>query len=148
MSNSSNALVIDSSIEIEDEGESLEGVHFSVEPGGGATHVDLKFSHMAPFRCHLPLGQATNIMSELRQASLTMAERQHISLDRDAARILEICEGAIRPSIIEVLVDPMTHDRVFIFQFEHHGPLSVRVSPEGVPAMLLQLAKAVARSIN
>lgn len=128
--------------------ELLLGMKTEIDPDGDAASVSLEFSNITPFRCHVPLLQAASIMNELRYASVQMIEKQHLKLDHGASKVLELCEAAIRPSVIQVMVDPTTHDRLFLFQFDHQAPIAVRVSPLELPVMLAQLARAVAHSVN
>lgn len=128
--------------------EILVGMKTVVDQDGDAACVNLEFSNQNPFRCHLPLLQAASIMNELRNASVQMIEKQHLHLDKGASKVLELCQAAIRPAVIQVMVDPVTHDRLFLFQFDHQAPIAVRVSPLDLPAMLAQLARAVANSVN
>lgn len=128
--------------------ETLVGLRADVEPDGEATNFNVHYSHQDPFKVRIPLLQVVSVMNELRAATLGMLDRQRLKLDRGASYIQELCEQAKRPSVVQVMVDPITKDRTFIFQFENEAPVTVRISAQEMPVVLTQLAKAVARSSN
>lgn len=128
--------------------EVVLGLRADVHPDGDSTSVAVHFSNMPPFRVHVPLAQAGPILNELQHAAVQMVNRQQLHLDRGASQIIALCEQAARPAQLQILVEPLTHDRVFIFQFSDRAPISVRISPAELPIMLAQLARAIARSVN
>lgn len=128
--------------------ELLVGLRAEVDPVGEATSFSLAYTNQEPFRVHMPLLQIASVMRVLRDAAETMMYRQHLALDRGTNGLLELCETSRRPAVIQILVDPISHDRMFLFQFEHDAPVSLRISAEELPFMLAQLGRAIARSCN
>lgn len=128
--------------------ERLIGLRASVSDDGEATSFAIQFTNQAAFKVHVPLVQIAGILDEIRYASETMVNRQQIKLDRGASKLLELCETALRPAIVQILIDPVNQDRLFILQFTDHAPLSFRISALELPLILKQLASAIARSLN
>lgn len=128
--------------------ELLVGLRASIQPDGEAASIAVQFTNIKPFNVHVPLLQAASIVNEMRAAAAGMIERQYLKLDRGAGYVLELCEAAQHPAVIQIMVDPITQDRLFLFQFDHDGPVSLRISALELPMMLAQLARAIARASN
>lgn len=62
--------------------------------------------------------------------------------------IEELLAKALRPLTVDVCVDPVTLDRVFTLHFEEHPPLHIAVGAAELTAILGNITKAVARSLN
>lgn len=60
----------------------------------------------------------------------------------------ELRAKAQRPSSVEVRVDPVTFDRLFIVRFEDRDPLLLAVAPTDLAAILHTLSAAIAQSLN
>ena len=150
MGNSAGALRL---VEPREEGrqaeECLLGMHSEVSPDGEAVVFTVEYTNHQPIRVQMPYCQAVAITDELQARTAEMAERQALnSPDWGAAFILGLCRDAERPAVIQIHVDPMTKDRVFLFQFEERAPVTIRVPFVELPGMLAELARAMARSIN
>lgn len=128
--------------------ELLVGLRAEPDPDGQAASISLAFTNVTPFRVHLPLMQAASIMNEIRHVASQMMERQHLTLDRGAYQLLELLQESQHPSRYEILIDPITHDRLFLFGFNNDAPVTLRLSPDECPIMLAKLARAVARAAN
>jgi hypothetical protein len=128
--------------------ERLVGLRASVSDDGDATSFAIQFTNQPAFKVHVPLPQIVGILDEIRYASETMVNRQQIKLDRGASVLLGMCETALRPAVVQILIDPMTQDRLFILQFTEHAPLAFRVSALELPLILNQLAATIARSLH
>lgn len=128
--------------------ELLLGMSTEVEPDGEGATFTVAYTHQSPFRVHVPLMQAASILNEMRSLTALMMARQHMALDRGASRLVEICQAARHPVFIQPFVDPSTHDRVFLFQFEQEVPLAVRIAPDVLPLVLAQLSRAIAGTLN
>lgn len=126
----------------------LVGLRAEVEPDGEATSFALQYTNHEPFQIRMPLLQAVSVMNEMRVATLAMIDRQRLKLDRGAGYIREICERAKRPSVVQIMVDPISQDRTFLFQFENEPPITVRISAEEMPMVLAQMARAAAKAAN
>lgn len=149
--------MINSEIEVEPEfpveptstiPEYLMGMRSSVATDGSGTLFDLAFTNQKPFRLLVPFNGMPAIFSEIRHAQVLMIQRQRMHLDRGAEQMLELCETALRPSHLDVLVDPHNGDRLFIHQFEHHAPVAFRVSPVDVMANLAIINLVLSRATN
>lgn len=128
--------------------ELLIGLRAEVDPAGDAASISLAFTNKDPFKVHLPLLQAASVMNELRFIASQMMDRQHLALDRGANQILELCEAAPHPAVVDVLVDPLTQDRIFIFQFDNDPVFAVRIAVEELPLVLARLSRAIAHAAN
>ncbi|HEV7278424.1 MAG TPA: hypothetical protein VGN80_19255 [Devosiaceae bacterium] len=126
--------------------ERLIDLRASVSPEGEAASFDLLFTNQTPFRCELPYSDMPGFFAEIRHAANLMINRQALRLDSGADQTLEMCQMALRPAIIEIIVDPLTSDRLFLFQFHDHAPVALRISAAELPMMLQQLAEAIRRS--
>ena len=128
--------------------EHLVGLHAEVHPDGDSASVAVQFTNQPAFRVYVPITQAAEVMTELNAATALMVQRQSFKLDKGASKLLEMCETAMRPAAIEVIVDPVTHDSVFIHHFAGHQPITIRISAEELPIFLAKLAAAISRSAN
>lgn len=128
--------------------ENLLTIRSAVDFDGAAADFRLHFTNQHPFVAHVPFVDMPAIFSEIRHAVTLMVNRRQALPDRGAAALLELCATALRPAIIQILVDPLTADRLFLFQFEDHAPISLRISPLELEGMLQDLAAAIARSKN
>jgi hypothetical protein len=124
--------------------ERLVGLQASVHPDGEATSFAIHFTNGPAFKVLVPLAEMPAIFSEIRYASTLMLNRQELHLDHGAASILELVENAIRPCNVEPMIDPLTWDRIFMFQFLDHAPLAIRMSAIETHATLMRLAQVSA----
>lgn len=60
----------------------------------------------------------------------------------------ELLAKALRPVGVQVIVDPVTLDRLFILHFEDHGPIHIAIGPAELACILNDLSRAVASSLN
>lgn len=133
---------------LSDSTEHLLSLRSSVDVDGNAADFDLSFTNQHPFRAHIPFETMPMILTEIRRASALMLVRQQFHLDRGAGKLLELCETALRPANLEIIVDPRNGDRLFIHQFEDHSPIAFRVTPMEVYANLARIAGAMTRALN
>ncbi|WP_378952194.1 hypothetical protein [Mesorhizobium sp. ANAO-SY3R2] len=108
----------------------------------------MKVDDEPTFSLEIPLTQIGQVMHEVRFASSLMVNRRRRQHDRGAGVLLELIETAMQPQSIEVLIDAATGDRIFVFQFSDHSPLTVRVTAQQSATMLERLAREVARTAN
>lgn len=54
----------------------------------------------------------------------------------------------LRPICMEVIIDPITADRVFLLRFDNHAPLAIRQTPEEVMHTKLLLMRAEAAALH
>lgn len=72
-----------------------------------------------------------------------------ISLPASAGeRIDELLAKALRPVAVEVRVDPVTLDRLFILHFEEHEPTHIVVGACDLAVILADLTAAITQSLN
>lgn len=109
--------------------ESLLSLSGGVDLDGGAATFDVLLTNQPAFRAVIPFGMMPQVMTEIRRASAVMLHRQHLRLDKGAEALLELCETALRPARVEVIVDPRNQDRLIVHQFGDHPPLVFRFDP-------------------
>lgn len=109
--------------------EHLLGIRGGVDLDGGAAHFDVAFTNQTAFRAAIPFNVMPVVLAEIRAASALMLQRQSIHLDRGQEALLSLCETALRPAQVDVLIDPLTGDRIFLHQFFDHAPIALRASP-------------------
>jgi hypothetical protein len=109
--------------------ENLLGIRGAVDHDGGTAFFDVAFTNQHAFRASVPFEVMPLVLAEINAASTAMLRRQSLQLDKGAAALLELCEAALRPASVDVVVDPRTHDRLFIHHFFHQAPVVFRVSP-------------------
>ena len=63
-------------------------------------------------------------------------------------RIDELLAKACRPVAVEIRVDPVTLDRLFIFHFEECPPVHIAVGACELAVVLTSLAKAISKAMN
>lgn len=131
-----------------DSTEHLLALRSSVDLDGAAADFDLHFTNQAPFRAHIPFDTMPLILTEIRRAAGLMLVRQQFQLDHGAEKLLELCETALRPAHLEVIIDPRNGDRLFIHQFDDHAPIAFRLSPVEVQANLGYIAGQMAKSLH
>lgn len=128
--------------------ERVLGLRTNVSPDGDAAVFTVQFTNMPAFNVHIGIEEIFGIQHEVRTAAQLMGTRQRLKLDHGHQKLLEMCQTSLRPAWVEVLIDPITMDRLFILQFRDHSPVVIRQSPTEVAGALQQLAIAVARAGN
>src|SRR6185369_1550755 len=101
--------------------EKLLGLKAQVEPDGSATSLTCCFTNGPAFRVVVRFDEMAPILNTIRQAANLMVNRSSWAPDGGARRLLELCATALRPIGNEVVIDPMTGDRLFILQFADHS---------------------------
>jgi hypothetical protein len=122
--------------------EQLLMLRASVSPDGDAARFAVHFTNGRPFRVEIGAGEFPAWFAEMRHASALLVARQRLTLDRGAARLLELCDTAVHPAGSDIIPDPVTGDRVLLFQFHEHAPFAVRLSPADLLFHLQQVAGA------
>jgi hypothetical protein len=128
--------------------ERLIGLRATVAIDGESTSFAVQYTNMHAFRVHIPFQQIPKIFAEVRHATNLMFTRQRLTLDRGSSKFSDLIELAITPRDVEVYIDPKTNDRLFVFQFLDHTPVSLRMSAIQVECMLGRLAHITAASYN
>jgi len=128
--------------------ERLIGMRAQVALDGSATSFAVQYTNQHAFRVHIPIEQMPSIFAEMRYATNTMFTRSRLTLDRGASKLRDIIQAAICPRNAEVLVDPKTNDRLFVFQFMDHSPISLRMTAIEVEYMLGRLSRNAAASYH
>ena len=128
--------------------ERLLGLRSAVSPDGDSVSFACHYTHQKPFLVHVTIEEMGPILNEIRTASNIMVTRQRLKVDRGAQKMLELCESALRPVAHDVVIDPLTGDRLFIFQFSDHSPLVIRMTAVETDIGLFKLHEAVRRSQN
>lgn len=119
-----------------------------VQPDGDATNISISLTNLKPFKVKVPFEEMAPILNELRYASNLMMQRQRLKLDRGARKMMDLVEHALRPSHIEILIDPVSGDRIFILIFEDHAPMAIRMTSDDVSICIANLADVAAKSTN
>jgi hypothetical protein len=128
--------------------ERLLGLKGTVSPDGDSTSFAVQYTNQHAFRVHIPLQQMPKIFAEVRHATNLMFTRQRLSLDRGASKLRDLLEVAVEPRDVAVYIEPKTFDRLFVFQFLDHSPISLRMPAIQVEYMLGRLAHITAASYN
>lgn len=63
-------------------------------------------------------------------------------------RLEELLAKALRPVAVEIRVDHVTLDRLFVFHFEDHPPIHIVVGICELTGVLIDLARVVSNSLN
>ena len=90
--------------------------------------------------------QVFSLTHEMRHLTGQMINRQNLAIDRGASHMLEMFQVAPRPANTQVVVEPVTHDRLFLFQFERDPPITIRIPADELPLLFAQAARAIARA--
>ena len=128
--------------------ERLIGLRANVALDGNATSFAVQYTNQHAFRVHVPIEQIGLIFSEIRHATNLMFTRQRLTIDRGASKLAELAEIAITPRDAHVMIDTKTFDRLFVFQFLDHAPISLRMSAIQVEYMLGSLARRAASACH
>lgn len=128
--------------------ERVLGLRVSVSPDGDGATFTVELSSMPPFNVYVPFGEIGGVLNEVRFAAAEMAAKQRLKLNRGAEALEDLCDAALRPSLIHITTDPVTHDRLLLMQFDRSPPLTLRISPLHLPALLTELSKAFASAMN
>lgn len=128
--------------------EKLIGIEAAVHEDGDATSFAVNYTNHKPFRVHVGIEEIPPILHEIRSAALAMMRIQAMKLDRGKDKLLEIAERALRPIDLQVLIDPLTADRVWVMQFNEHAPLAIRQTPHEIVNAKLLLAQAEAAALH
>lgn len=128
--------------------ERLIGMRANVAMDGSSTSFAVQFADQHAFRVMIPLEQIPAIFAEVSYATKAMLARSSFSLDRGASKLKDFIQAAIRPRDADVLIDPATNDRLFVFQFLEHAPFSLRMTPVQVEYLLGRLSRSRAASYH
>lgn len=128
--------------------ERLLGLKANVAMDGESTSFAVQYTNMHAFRVHIPLQQMPKIFAEVRHATNLMFTRQRLTMDRGSSKFRDIIQLALEPRDAEVFIDPRTFDRLFVFTFLDHTPISLRMSAIQVEYMLGRLAHKAAASCH
>lgn len=128
--------------------ERLIGMRANVALDGSSTSIAVQYTNQHAFRVLIPLEQMPMIFAEMRYATNTMLTRSKFSIDRGASKFRDVIQAAMSPRDAEVLIDPSTKDRLFVFQFLDHAPISLRMTAIQVEYMLGRLSRNAAASYH
>ncbi len=128
--------------------ERLIGMKATVALDGASTSFAVQYTNQHAFRVHVPLEQIPMIFAEMRYATNTMLTRSRFSVDRGASKLRDVIQHSVNPHEVEVFIDPRTNDRLFVFQFIDHAPISLRMSAIQVEHMFGRVARKAAAFYN
>lgn len=128
--------------------ERLLALKAEVMPDGSATSFTCCFTNGPAFRVLVGFDEISPIFNTIKQASNLMVNRSRFLPDGGNLRLMELARAALRPADSDVLVDPLTGDRVFIHQFHDHSPIAIRHSIVEIDLLRARYWEAVARSLN
>lgn len=124
--------------------ERLIGMRANVALDGGSTSFAVQFANQHAFRVLIPLEQTPMILNEMRYAANTMLARSRLAVDRGASKLRGVIDASVNPHETDIFIDPRTNDRLFLFQFLDHAPISLRMTAIQVEYMLGRLARKAA----
>jgi hypothetical protein len=128
--------------------EHLLDLRANVHSDGDATSFAVAFTNQKPFKVKVSFEEMAPILNELRYASNLMMSRQRRKLDGGAQKMMDLVEHALRPTHIEIIVNPVTGDRVFILLFDDHAPMAIAISPADLQVCCADLADATSKATN
>jgi hypothetical protein len=131
-----------------DEEERITALRSTVDHEGAATNFALRLTSGQSLNIQIPFRDMSGIFAEINHAATLMLNRQRLHLDRGASAILELFETALHPTTIEPMIDPISLDRLFLFQFDDHAPFAVRLSVMETFQAQMRYAQFCARSMN
>lgn len=100
------------------------------------------------FNLNVPFEYIARANTAIRRATILMLHRQSMKKDAGQNALDELLKTALRPRHVSVAVDRATGDRNWILQFDDHGIVVVRMSPEMESAAAAELAAAIKQTAN
>jgi hypothetical protein len=128
--------------------EKLLALKAEVEPDGSATLFTYCFTNGPAFDVMSTLEELAPTQNTICQAANLMVNRSSLAPDGGNSRLLEACAVALEPLHTEFIVDPVTGDRLIIYQFQNHAPLTIRLPIDEVESIRARYLEAIARSLN
>lgn len=122
--------------------EEMLGIKSEIDHDGDAATCSVAFTNQHPFNVHVPFDGVALLLQEFRNVASVMMARQRLKLDRGASKVIELAEMARPPTDIDVMVNPLTADRILMVYFADSPPVALRLAPDIITATRAKIERA------